>query len=255
MAEISCLLQIAKQAALDAGKAIMEIYEKEQQAAEIKPGGSPLTLADKRAHSIISERLDKTGLPVISEEGTNVDYLTRKYWDFFWLIDPLDGTKEFITRNEEFTVNIALVHENRPVAGVIYVPATGVLYSASKETGVYMNEERFQPLTTRVKLDDLLQKRNIIITASRSHMDEETKTFISKFRDAKIVPLGSSLKFMALLENRADIYPRLGPTMEWDTAAAHAILNISNRGVYRADLQSELEYNKPDFTNPSFIAF
>jgi len=259
MADVPYLLEKAKLAALDAGKAIMHIYGHGQFALHEKEDRSPLTAADKRSHSIIIEHLGHTGYPILSEEGGIIDFEERKHWEYFWLIDPLDGTKEFISRNGEFTVNIAFVRDNSPVAGRIYAPCTDTLYSGAKETGIYKNEKgnitRFTPLSERLQFKELLQKQPVRFIASRSHISAETKTFINQFTNVNLTSLGSSLKFMMLLENKGDIYPRFGTTMEWDTAAAHAILNASNRGVYQVDLRTELVYNKPDLKNPSFIAF
>ena len=258
MKDIKDLLETAKYAALNAGKAIMEIYQSEEFETDVTKE-FPVTRADKRAHAIINEHLSKTSLPVLSEEGINIDFLERKHWEYFWLVDPLDGTKEFINKNGEFTINIALIRLGYPTGGVIYVPCSDTLYSGSKETGVYKNEKgkliMFPPLAERNQFKDLLQKKSLTVTTSRSHFSYETKAFIDQFKNVTIKALGSSLKFMLLLENLADIYPRLGSTMEWDTAAAHAILNASNRGVYQADLKSELMYNKPELKNPFFIAF
>lgn len=259
MTNISHLLETGKQAALEAGEAIMEIYSSGDFSTSIKNDNSPLTKADKTAHKIISGHLGKTNLPILSEEGVNINYSERKLWEYFWLIDPLDGTKEFINKNCEFTVNIALIQQNTPTAGIIYAPCKKTLYWGSNETGVYKNEKgkliQFSPLQERKQFDDLQQSEQLAVVGSRSHMSPETKAFIDRFKKVTLTSMGSSFKFMLLLENRADIYPRLGTTMEWDTAAAHAILNASNRGVYHTDLKSELIYNKPDLKNPFFIAF
>ena len=256
--DVQHLLETAKYAALDAGKAIMEIYRSEEFETDVT-NEFPVTGADKRAHAIIIEHLFKTNLPVLSEEGINIDFHERKHWEYFWLVDPLDGTKEFINKNGEFTINIALVRLGAPVGGVIYAPCSDTLYTGSKETGVYKNEKGkliiFPPLTERSQFKDLLQKKHLTVITSRSHMSFETSSFINQFENATLKSLGSSLKFMLLLENAADLYPRLGSTMEWDTAAAHAILNASNRGVYQTDLKSELRYNKPDLKNPFFVAY
>ncbi len=258
MTDVQHLLETAKYAALDAGKAIMKIYQSEEFEADIT-NEFPITRADKRAHAIIIEHLSKTNQPVLSEEGEDIDFRERKYWEYFWLVDPLDGTKEFINKNGEFTINMALVRWDAPIGGVIYAPCIDTLYSGSKETGVYKNEKGKQiilpPLAERNQFKDLLRKNHLTVTASISHMSFETKSFINQFENVTFKSLGSSLKFMLLLENLADIYPRFGSTMEWDTAAAHAILNASNRGVYQADLKSELKYNKPELKNPFFIAF
>lgn len=259
MTNISHLLETGKQAALEAGDAIMEIYSSGDFSTSVKNDNSPLTKADKTAHKIISGYLDKTNLPILSEEGIGITYSERRLWEYFWLIDPLDGTKEFINKNGEFTVNIALIQRNTPTAGIIYAPCMKTMYWGSNETGVYKNEKgkliRFSPLQERKQFDDLQESEHLAVAVSRSHMSPETKIFIDRFKKVTLTSMGSSLKFMLLLENRADIYPRLGTTMEWDTAAAHAILNAFNRGVYHTDLKSELMYNKPDLKNPFFIAF
>lgn len=259
MIEIQHLLEVAKRAALRAGKAILEVYDSGDFGVEMKSDKSPLTLADKAAHSIIASDLENTGLPLLSEEGNFIRYEDRKSWNCFWLIDPLDGTKEFIKRTGEFTVNIALMQQNIPIAGVIYAPCIDILYYGSKETGVYKIEKgkqvqlSFIPQKRTIK--ELQHKEQIRVVASKSHMNEETRSFIDQFKNANFSSMGSSLKLMLLAESAADIYPRLAPTMEWDTAAGHAILRSLNMGVYQTDLQAELLYNKEELLNPSFIAF
>ena len=259
MQDIKKLLNTAQNAAIEAGKAVMQVYTAGEFSMEKKEDESPLTIADTNAHRVITECLRKTNLPILSEEGMNIDYAERKNWQYFWIIDPLDGTKEFINKTDEFTTNIALVQGGKAIAGVVYVPCTDVLYYGSRETGVYKIEKgisrQIHPLPGRTQFDDLRQKDHLVIVASRFHLTSETKDFIGQFHNVTLKSSGSSLKFMMLLENRADIYPRLGRTMEWDTAAAHAILNASNRGVYLTHLESELKYNKPDLANPFFIAF
>lgn len=257
--DIPYLIEMATHAALEAGKAIKEIYDSGEFNINAKPDDSPLTKADRVSHSIIKRHLEITHLPVLSEEGMNINFADRSNWAYFWLVDPLDGTKEFINKNGEFTINIALVLRNAPVAGVIYAPCIDCLYTGSTETGIFKyekgNQLEFARLTRRCHFRDLLNKEQVSVVASRSHMSVETKAFIKQFSRVTLTSMGSSLKFMLILENRADIYPRLGRTMEWDTAAAHAILNASNRGVYHVDLKSELRYNKPELANPFFIAF
>lgn len=259
MINVQQLLELAKESSLQAGKAILEIYASGDFGIDIKNDQSPLTLADQAAHNIIASRLDETALPLLSEEGKHIPYEERKGWDWYWLVDPLDGTKEFIKRNGEFTVNIALMHTNVPVAGVIYTPYLDILYYGSKETGVYKIENGRQvqlPYNPKKQtLEELRQKESITVVASKSHLNEETKAFIDQFRNASFSCMGSSLKLMLLAEGAADIYPRIAPTMEWDTAAGHAILRSLNKGMYQTDLQTELQYNKEDLLNPSFIAF
>jgi 3'(2'), 5'-bisphosphate nucleotidase len=259
MSDLEKLIEQAKLAILEAGTAVVEVYFSGEFKTEMKPGETPVTAADRRSHTIISTRLESTQLPLLSEEGIHLDYHTRSKWEYYWMIDPLDGTKEFIKKIGEFTINIALMHQTRPIAGLIYSPCTDELYIGSKETGVYKltGGERtpFNPLPSRVSFDDLLRKDEIRVAVSRSHLSPETEDFVQQFRNPKLVPQGSSLKFIMLLENEVDIYPRLGTTMEWDTAAAHAILHATNRGVYQTDLKSELVYNKPKLSNPYFVAY
>ncbi|MEP7230080.1 MAG: 3'(2'),5'-bisphosphate nucleotidase CysQ [Ginsengibacter sp.] len=258
MNDIAGLIELAKTAALAAGKAILEVYASGDFGVEMKSDQSPLTLADKAAHSIIASHLEKTGLPVLSEEGSSIPYEDRKNWDYFWLVDPLDGTKEFVKRTDEFTVNIALMRSGVPVGGVVYAPCINVLYYGSRENGVYKidNGKQIQlPFVPEKRtIAQLRQKEKITIVASTSHMNDETKNFIDQFRNPELSSMGSSLKLMLLAEGAADIYPRLAPTMEWDTAAGDALLRSLNLGVYQTDLQTELLYNKENLLNPSFIA-
>ena len=257
--DIPHLLELAQKAAIQAGKAILEVYNSGDFGVEMKSDKSPLTLADKAAHSIIVSQLEDTGLPILSEEGSSISYDDRKNWEYFWLIDPLDGTKEFIKRTGEFTVNIALVQSNIPVAGVIYAPYINILYYGSKETGVYKidngNKVQLSFISKKSTIEEVRKKVPITIVASKSHMNEETSAFINQFPNANFSSMGSSLKLMLLAEGVADIYPRIAPTMEWDTAAGHALLRSLNMSVYQTDVQTELLYNKEELLNPSFIAF
>ncbi len=259
MIDIASLLSLSKEAALKAGAAILEIYASGDFGMEIKSDNSPLTLADKAAHKIIVSYLENTGLPILSEEGSSTGYEERKTWEYYWLIDPLDGTKEFIKRTGEFTVNITLIHFDTPVAGVIYAPYIDVLYYGANETGAYKIEKNKQiqlPFIYKKRtLEELANRQQITIVASKSHMNEETSDFIKQFKNATLCSMGSSLKLMLLAEGTADIYPRLAPTMEWDIAAGHAILRSLNISVYQTDLQTALVYNKENLLNPSFIAF
>jgi len=258
-APISSLLATAKQAAEEAGKAILEIYETADFGVEAKADNSPLTKADTAAHHLIAQALSATGLPLLSEEGKEIPLEERKNWPFYWLVDPLDGTKEFIKRNGEFTVNIALMQHNIPVAGVVYAPCHKVLYYGSKGTGVFKETPAgttlLTPLPQKESLASLLQKPEVRVIASRSHQTEETATFVRQFQNPMFSSMGSSLKFMLLAEGKADVYPRFAPTMEWDTAASHALLNALNRSIYGTDLSQELVYNKPNLQNPSFVSF
>ncbi len=258
MKSIEELLELAVSAALEAGKKILEVYETDDFSVDMKSNNSPLTKADKVAHHVICDYLESTQIPLLSEEGRDIPFEERKVWDYYWLVDPLDGTKEFIKRNGEFTVNIALMKGTAPVAGVVYAPCLNTLYYGAKGSGAYkiINGTRtaLQSIDD-TSLQDLLQKEPITIVASRSHSNAETEAFINRFKRYELQSMGSSLKFMLLADCVANIYPRLAPTMEWDTAAAHAVLNAVNRKVYQVDLVHELIYNKQNLLNPSFIAF
>ena len=259
-------LTIAINAALSAGNEILNVYNTEDFEIELKSDNSPLTIADQKAHKIIVEHLSKTNIPILSEEGKNIPYQERSNWDFYWLVDPLDGTKEFIKRNGEFTVNIALIKKNTPVLGVIYVPVTKDLYFSEKESGAYKAinvdfDSDVSDLNSLIqisfKLPLLLENDNFTVVGSRSHMNDETEKFISKLKDihgnVDIISKGSSLKICMVAEGIANIYPRFAPTMEWDTAAGHAIALGARCKVTQADEKTPLIYNKTDLLNPWFI--
>lgn len=253
------LLTIAKDAAYAAGEAIMRVYEQGNITTKMKQCQSPVTNADRASHAIIIAHLAETGLPVISEEDDDLPAAGAATKEAFWLVDPLDGTKEFLSRNGEFAVNIALVEYGKPIAGIIYAPCTQVMYCGSKPGGVYKVNQGMKtyikPLSRPVLFETLLEQPLVRVVASRSHLSQQTKDFIKQFKNVSLQLSGSSLKFMQLLEGNADIYPRLAPTMEWDTASAHALLNAANRGIYETDLKTELRYNKAGWLNPSFVAF
>ncbi len=247
--DLSALTVTANKAAKAAGSEILAVYRSADTVVEYKEDNSPLTKADKGAHAAILPILESTGYPILSEEGRDIPYEERRHWDIFWLVDPLDGTKEFIKRNGEFTVNIALVKDDKPVIGVIYVPVTGLLYWANPVDGAWKEKEGAPP----VKLGKPGNAAVRAIVGSRSHMDEATSAFIAKFPGAESISMGSSLKFMAVAENRAQIYPRFFPCMEWDTGAAHAIVSVLGGTVFEPSSGSELVYNKEDLTSPYFI--
>ncbi|MFY0593227.1 3'(2'),5'-bisphosphate nucleotidase CysQ [Roseivirga sp.] len=250
--KLSSLLEIAKEASLLAGSKILEIYNSNDFVVEIKGDNSPLTKADKAAHEIIMSFLEPTGIPVLSEEGREISYNERKKWEFLWIVDPLDGTKEFIKRNGEFTVNIALVRNQQPILGVVYAPVLDKLYAGAKAIGASLiSKEGIRVLKPKVRLD--LTKPNLKVVASRSHLNEETQAFLNNLKQPEIVSMGSSLKFMVIAEGNADVYPRFAPTMEWDTAAAHAILEELGGKVSNLDGNS-LIYNKENLLNPYFSA-
>jgi len=247
-----------------AGKEILEVYNKDIDI-EYKDDKSPLTEADKRAHSIIEKELKKiSNFPILSEEGKNIPYEIRKNWEYFWMVDPLDGTKEFIKKNGEFTVNIALIYKSKPILGVVYAPAIDILYYGGEKIGAYKVENG-----KTIKLNPVKTEKNSYLTviASKSHLNEETKEFIkiieNHFNNVETISIGSSLKICLVAEGKADIYPRIAPTMEWDTAAAHAVLSASGGKMVKykktqnlKEIKNlpELEYNKENLLNPYFIA-
>ncbi len=264
------LLLEAITAAITAGEAILEIYAS-GFSVEQKEDRSPLTLADKRSHEIIANKL-KSGqahrLPVLSEEGRNIPYEERKAWDCYWLVDPLDGTKEFIRRNGEFTVNIALMEKDRPVMGVVLLPVKDIVYFASEGTGAFrltgaseinngVTLEEIKRKAMSINTISKTTKRPYTVIASRSHLSDETSSFIETIRneygEIKIISAGSSLKFCLVAEGTADVYPRFGPTMEWDTAAGQAIVELAGGTVHNHETGQPLRYNKENLLNPWFI--
>jgi len=246
------LLQLAIHASELACKEILEVYNSDDFQTESKGDNSPLTLADKKAHNVIVSILRSTHLPILSEEGKHTPYEERKHWDKFWMVDPLDGTKEFLKRNGEFTVNIALIENQEPVMGVVAIPVSGDVFYSQKGAGVFVKRGgTTSALPKRSPID--LAKSRLRVVASRSHMSDETQAFIQSLNDPTLVSQGSSLKFMLLAEGKADVYPRFAPTMEWDTAAAHAIVNEAGISVLQKDTDIPLLYNKPDLLNPYFI--
>ncbi len=259
------LINTAIQAAIKAGKEILSIYNDPQSdfSIERKADNSPLTIADKASHRIINELLQDTNLPLLSEEGKQISYAERKNWESFWLVDPLDGTKEFIKRNDEFTVNIALITNGKPEMGVIYVPVTGTLYVGITGTGTWKLENVTDSVNFEIlqqsgeKLTGSIPHETYTVIGSRSHRNEETNQYIDKLREKhpqlEIISRGSSLKICQVAEGLADEYPRFGPTMEWDTAAGHAIANAAGKKLWLTDYSQELNYNKENLLNPYFI--
>lgn len=248
------LLKVAIRAAEVASDKILEVYNSSDFQVNLKDDQSPLTLADKKSHEAIEALLRDTGLPILSEEGKSIPYDMRKEWKYFWLIDPLDGTKEFIKRNGEFTVNIALIEGQTPILGVVAVPVTGDVYYSSRGAGAYLKRPDFiSPISKRTPAD--LSRKGLRIVASRSHMNEETEAFIQKLDSPELISAGSSLKFMLLVTGNADVYPRFAPTMEWDTAAAHAVINEVGLKAVLESGYPELLYNKQNLLNPHFICY
>ena len=250
---IETLLDIA----IKAGDAIMEIYARDF-AVEIKEDKSPLTEADIKSNAVILEGLKKhyPDIPFISEETKLTAYEVRKDWKRFWLIDPIDGTKEFIKKNGEFTVNIALIEDGVPVVGVVHVPAQNKTYYGVKGIGSFKIENREQKLEIR-NTTHYLVKQQVTVVASRSHLDERTLAFVEALKaegkEVEFISSGSSLKFCFVAEGAADVYPRFAPTMEWDTGAAHAVALYAGKSVINFETKQPLVYNKENLLNPFFI--
>jgi 3'(2'), 5'-bisphosphate nucleotidase len=253
----------AIEASIKAGEAIMNIY-KQDFAVEYKEDNSPLTLADQEANKVIMSYLETTSIPIISEENKAIDYSERKSWKTCWIVDPLDGTKEFVKKNGEFTVNIALIDEQKSIFGVIYVPAQRILYVGDVETQTSYKVEVPQG---EFNVDTLLKKANplkpsqssnpIRVVGSRSHMNQDTLDYVEKLKDThhkpvEIVSKGSSLKFCLVAEGEADVYPRYAPTMEWDTAAGQAICKAVGLRVISLDTNEEMLYNRENLLNGYF---
>lgn len=243
------LLSIAR----EAGEAILRVYHQDF-AVEHKGDESPLTAADLASHRIISRRLGglEPDTPVLSEEGADIPFETRRRWRRYWLIDPLDGTREFVKRNGEFTVNIALIEDHRPTTGVVHVPVSGVSYVGRTGQGAWKidGEDGREEIRVAPK-----RPERVRVAGSRSHAGDSLKQFLERLGEHEIVSMGSSLKLCLVAEGTADVYPRLGPTSEWDTAAAQAVVEAAGGRVTTTDLAT-LEYNtKESLLNPHFLVF
>ncbi len=275
------MIETAVKAALDAGDAILEIYDRDFEV-EFKADESPLTEADKASHEIIVKALEATPYPVLSEESKAVPYAERKGWSTYWLVDPIDGTKEFIKKNGEFTVNIALVENGVPTLGVVYVPVVQTLYLGLAQGAEGLGQGAWKAEACAGKSFDEIKELaeairisgkpagSLKVVASKSHCNEETLTFIAEleedYGEAERVSRGSSLKLCMVAEGLADIYPRIAPTCEWDTAAAQAVVTAAGGRVfeYRAGSSageyttgsktvSDVPYNKENLLNPYFV--
>jgi 3'(2'), 5'-bisphosphate nucleotidase len=246
--DIEALLFIARQA----GEAILRIYHDTEKAEEVtfKADHSPLTLADQASNEVITKGLKALtpDIPILSEEGRDIPFSERKNWEYFWCVDPLDGTKEFIKRNGEFTVNIALIHKRTPILGVIYVPVTDTIYYAGAQTGAY----KIKAAADKTALKVNNKTSNWTAVGSRTHSAPEEAEHLAKYPVTESVSVGSSLKFCLLAEGKAQLYYRHGPTMEWDTAAGHAILTLSGGSLTQKDGTPFL-YNKESLLNGSFL--
>lgn len=258
------MLQTIIKAALLAGKEIMEIYVKDDFDVGFKNDNSPLTNADIRSHEIIMELLKKTNIPVLSEEGKNIPYEERKHWKKLWIVDPIDGTKEFIKRNGEFTVNIALVEDQVPIMGVIYAPALQTLYYGSGKQAFKIENVTIENYSDQIKNAQLLPvqtntngRQKITVVASKSHLSGETKQYIDSLRieydEVTTISKGSSLKLCMVAEGSAQQYPRFAPTMEWDTAAGQAICTSAGFDVVDMNTEKTMTYNRLNLLNNWFL--
>lgn len=243
------MLKEVKEIAREAGAAIMDIYRSDDFDVQKKADDSPLTKADLAAHNIICDGLRALDIqyPVISEESSNISWAQRKHWCRYWLVDPLDGTKEFIKRNDEFTVNIALIEKGVPILGVVYAPALNAMYTGERDRGAFLNDKVISVASRK--------SETLRVVGSRSHPSQETTDWLDALdKPYEMLGVGSSLKFCLVAEGKADIYPRLGPTNEWDTAAAHAVLSAAGGQVTTLAGNPLLYNQKEDYLNPHFIA-
>ena len=261
--ESKYLLRTAITAALEAGKAILNIYNSDDFGVELKGDNSPLTKADVASHNVIVGYLDSTSIPVLSEEGKALSYSERKGWSQLWIVDPIDGTKEFIKRNGEFTVNIALVENQKTTIGVIYVPVLGDLYFSTSEIGAYKISVNLEDYNVDTLIEEghklplEREDKTFTVVASRSHMSPETETYVSEMRekhgDVNLISKGSSLKLCMVAEGQADCYPRFAPTMEWDTAAGQAICEHAGFEVIDWATKERMLYNRKELLNNWFL--
>lgn len=260
--EIIQLLDIA----LEAGQKIAEIYATSDFGIAYKDDKSPLTLADKAAHNIIVKGLSQFSYPILSEEGREIAFTERKTWNRFWMVDPLDGTKEFIKKNDEFTVNIALIENGEPIFGIVYAPILRELFYGGKNIGAFkrlysegLSDEKFSIDSTTYSEHQIRTVKptdQLIVVASRSHLNEDTLSYIKEvqesYSETDFRSKGSSLKLVLVAEGKAHLYPRCAPTMEWDTAAGHAVAVAAGARVTQID-GTALVYNKKNLLNPHFV--
>lgn len=273
----SSVLHAVVACVLEAGAAVMAVYNSDDFAIERKDDDSPLTQADRASHEVLVSTLaDLSEFPILSEESDPAPWSERQAWDRYWLLDPLDGTKEFIKRNGEFTVNVALVEKGEPILGVVYAPAKGLLYFAHRGDGAYKavlheagpeknSVESVEPVESVENVLAAAQPIKVAspptdsakpwcVMGSRSHSQEDFEAFIARLPASELKPLGSSLKLCLVAEGQADLYPRLGPTSEWDTAAAQAIVEVAGGLVLNVETGQPLRYNqKESILNPKFV--
>lgn len=261
------LISKAVYAAMAAGAEILDVYCQQQVEVDYKADKSPVTKADIRAHAAIVKILEPTEIPILSEEGVHLPYAHRKLWKMLWVIDPLDGTNEFVAKSDDFCVNIALVENGAPVMGVLYSPVRDTVWFGAIDIGAYKIERATNAIDdfsfeSMISLAISLPYRNtgdeFVFVASRSNLNAETKAYIDKIStqhtQTRIAHVGSALKFTLLAEGLANLYPRFATTSEWDTAAGHAILRAIGGEVFQNESSKPLEYNKECLDNPGFIA-
>lgn len=248
--ELTKLCEIASEIAIEAGQEILKIYETEF-SIERKDDKSPLTAADMASHHTICAGLAELPVqyPILSEESASIDFSERKAWETYWLVDPLDGTREFIKRNGEFTVNIALIHQQKPILGIVYVPVSETNYYGIKSVGAFKQQGTSTDKISTRKTD----ANHFGIAGSRSHGNERQQAFMNNVGDAEIIAMGSSLKFCLVAEGKVDIYPRFGPTSEWDSAAAQCVVEQAGGVVTTMDLKPLLYNTKESLLNPEFL--
>jgi len=251
--DMHALLEQISEVAAEAGERILEVYNTEFEV-DTKSDASPLTAADLTANGFITAALEalEPRYPILSEESSKASYETRRTWHRYWLVDPLDGTREFVKRNGEFTVNIALIESGVPILGVVYVPVTGVCYAAARGVGAFKTDDADVKRDIRVKPE---ASGKLTVVGSRSHSNAATEAFVGRLGEVDMISIGSSLKICMVAEGRADIYPRIGPTSEWDTAAAHCIVEQAGGRLTDLSLRT-LKYNaKESVLNPFFLVF
>lgn len=252
--DISNYIEALLDISYEAGRAILEVYNSDDLGVENKSDESPLTKADLASNKVICEGLKKMNpnIPIISEEDEASPYEERSKWEYCWIVDPLDGTKEFIKRNGEFTTNVALVKNGEVIAGVVYIPVSNEMYYAIKDQGAYqiIDNEQHKLTVKPYKLTD----KNLRVICSRSHLNEATQAFVDQLDAPVLISKGSSLKFLSIAKGEADIYPRLAPTMEWDTCAAQIILEEAGGKVLNGEAEGKVVYNKENLLNPFFLA-
>ena len=247
---IESLISISKQA----GEAILKIYDLDDLGISHKEDNSPLTLADKASNEVICSQLKELtpDIPILSEEGRDISFDKRKNWDTFWLIDPLDGTKEFIKKNGEFSVNIALINHFKPILGIVYAPVLDTTWYGSASEGSFKIMENGKP--EKINVLKCHGDETVKVVSSRSHSNNtKLDEFLTDYPKHELVFMGSSIKICLVADGSAHIYPRLGPTMEWDTAAAHAVVKFAGGNILDMTDRNELAYNKENLLNPAFL--